>query len=308
MAAFRAAEQLLRKRTHPAPVVPVAEPAAYPGLVAGLAVEARVGVDLGEGGVHGGDVAAVSVEEVAPFESMPGEGLHDVAHHRDEGARAQGDGAGEPEVVLGHADAQRRRHHDVDLLAHPARHYLGTQRIGADEPVGSVLLGRSDGDDDAVRSFEVGVDFLPGGELKQHGRPPPAPAGDVRRSDSINGEWAGKHVMRTGGSAIAGFVQRDMSDGIGRSGASRTGAVALRRGRCTRTRRFGNRAAMSRMSGPATGAPMRCRYEVFGDVRFELSAGLLPAVRGSSRPGHARRRRSWHSLRTGLQTPEAHHE
>ena len=38
---------------------------------------------------------------------------------------------------------------------------LGAQRVGADQPVGAMLLGRADGQDDAVGVLEVGFHLLP---------------------------------------------------------------------------------------------------------------------------------------------------
>jgi len=45
-----------------------------------------------------------------------------------------------------------------------------------------------------------------------------------------------------------------MSGGIGRSGASRTGAVAFRRGRCTRTRRSATGRRWAGCGGRMSGA------------------------------------------------------
>ena len=71
-------------------------------------------------------------------------------------------------MVLRHANAERGRDHGIDALGHAFRDDLRTEGVGADEPQGTMLLGRADGDDDAPRAFEVGIDFLPGGELQQH--------------------------------------------------------------------------------------------------------------------------------------------
>ena len=46
--------------------------------------------------------------------------------------------------------------------------HLGTNRIGADEAVGPVLLGRADRHDDALGGAEIGFDLFPGLEMEQH--------------------------------------------------------------------------------------------------------------------------------------------
>ncbi len=54
------------------------------------------------------------------------------------------------------------------LVARAARDDLCAQRIGAEQPVGAVLLGRADGNDDGLRGREIGFNFRPGGKVELH--------------------------------------------------------------------------------------------------------------------------------------------
>jgi hypothetical protein len=111
----------------------------------------------------------MAVDEQEALEAMPQQGMHDIAHHRDQRGRPQRDGTGEGQMMLRHADGERRRHQAADLVAHALRDELGIEVIGADQPVRPVLFRRADRDDDAARPPQIILDLLPGGQGKLHG-------------------------------------------------------------------------------------------------------------------------------------------
>jgi len=104
----------LDRRTVP----PVAQRAFDRGLVR-QPLHRAFGIDLGERRRHGGDVAAVSVDEEEAREAVPRQGQYVVAHDRDESRGLQRDRAGEIEMMLRHADRDRRGDQRADLLATP---------------------------------------------------------------------------------------------------------------------------------------------------------------------------------------------
>ena len=72
---------------------------------------------------------------------------------------------GEAQMMLRHADGNRRRHQGARLLAGAAADHLGGERVGADQAGRPVLLGRADRDDDAGLGLEIVLDERPGLEL-----------------------------------------------------------------------------------------------------------------------------------------------
>jgi hypothetical protein len=113
-----------------------------------------------EGGLDGGDIAAVAVEEIDPLEAVPAQRAHPVGDGGHEGRGAQRNGAGEGQMVLGHADVEGRGDQQVvpallglmgdDLRAHP---------VGAQQAGGAMLLIGADRYDDGAGTGEKGLDL-----------------------------------------------------------------------------------------------------------------------------------------------------
>src|SRR5438270_562188 len=137
--AFRAAIELAPERRDAAALPPVAQHALERRLVA-HALHRALGVDLGERRRHGGDITAMTVEEIEAREAVAGERHHLVADQRDQRRRPHRHRAGKIEMVLRHADRDGRSYQRADLLADTAADHLGGQRIGADQPGRAVLL------------------------------------------------------------------------------------------------------------------------------------------------------------------------
>jgi hypothetical protein len=82
--------------------------------------------------------------------------------------------------MLGHAEAKRRRHQGPCRRADALRDQLGAERVGADQAVRSMLLGRADRQKDAPTVLQITLDLLPGAACQQHRTRPrlcSAPAG-----------------------------------------------------------------------------------------------------------------------------------
>ena len=73
-------------------------------------------------------------------------------------------------MVLRHADRDGRRDQGADGLADTSRDHLGADRIGADQAVWPMLLGRADRQDNSTAGLKISLDFLPGLQLKLHAR------------------------------------------------------------------------------------------------------------------------------------------
>ena len=131
-------------------------------------------IDFVERRRHGGDVAAMAVDEQEALEAVLHQRPHDILHNGDQGGGPQRNGAGKSKMVLRHADGERRRHEAADFVADTLRDELRIQMIGADQPVRPMLLGRPDRDDDATRGAEVFLDLMPGGQSELHGLSPDA--------------------------------------------------------------------------------------------------------------------------------------
>ena len=80
----------------------------------------------------------------------------------------------EGQVMLGHADVERRRHQDpvAGPLAGLVGDDLGTQPVGAQEACRAVLLVRADRHHHRLAGLQALFDLGPGGEGEQHGKTP----------------------------------------------------------------------------------------------------------------------------------------
>ena len=110
----------------------------------------------------------MAVDEQEAFEPVLHQRRHHIADHRDQRRRPQRHRAGESQMVLRHADGQRRRHQAADRIADAPGDKLRVQMVGADQPVRSVLLGGTDRDDDAARGSQILLDLMPGGQRELH--------------------------------------------------------------------------------------------------------------------------------------------
>ena len=162
---FPLAVELPRLAHHRGGGEPVGQTAAQPvgpGQVPGRGG----GVGLGEGRPGGGDVSAVAVDHVDPLEAVPGQRQHDVVQDGEKGRGLQADGAGEAEMVLGHAEGLGGGHQHSCAPAHLQGHGLGGEGIGADGAGGSVLLGGAQGQDHAAAAGQVGLHLGPAAQLQ----------------------------------------------------------------------------------------------------------------------------------------------
>ena len=71
-------------------------------------------------------------------------------------------------MVLGHADTQGWRNHDILAPSDLMRDQFGTQGIGSDKSGGSVLFGRTNGNNDPGRLFQIILNFRPCTQLQAH--------------------------------------------------------------------------------------------------------------------------------------------
>src|SRR4029077_14436904 len=71
-------------------------------------------------------------------------------------------------MVLGHADGDGGRHQPLDLFAHSLGQRLRTDGIGADQAIGAMLFGGSDGNDDALASRQIALRIGPSLQRKKH--------------------------------------------------------------------------------------------------------------------------------------------
>ena len=106
---------------------------------------------------------AVEIEDTR--EAVVSQRARPVTDRGHEGRRAQGDGAGEIQVMLGHADVERWRDQDVGGFFRLAGDDLRAQPVGAKQSRGPVLFVRTDRHDDGGRACDVGLDLRPGGEV-----------------------------------------------------------------------------------------------------------------------------------------------
>src|SRR5262249_19117911 len=114
------------------------------------------------------DVPAMAVEEIKALEAVAGERDDVVADDGDQGRRPHRHRAREAEMGLRHADAGGRAGEGADPLAAAAPDPLPADRIGADEAVRPVLLGRADRNDDAFGALKIGLDLFPGLKMQLH--------------------------------------------------------------------------------------------------------------------------------------------
>ena len=72
-------------------------------------------------------------------------------------------------MVLRLADIEGGPDQDSRLVARPLADDFRAQRVGAQQPVGAMLFGGADGDQDGLGLGQVGLDLGPGGQMKLHG-------------------------------------------------------------------------------------------------------------------------------------------
>ena len=108
------------------------------------------------------------IDEIKALKAVSGERYDHVAQDRDQGARPQGDRTGEAEMVLRHADPDRRPDQRRCGLADAAGNNLGADRIGPDHPDRAMLLCRADRQDDAAARLEIDLDLRPGLQVQLH--------------------------------------------------------------------------------------------------------------------------------------------
>jgi hypothetical protein len=73
-------------------------------------------------------------------------------------------------MMLRHTDRDCRGNQGAGPLADPPRDNLGANRIGADQTVRPVLLGRANRQDDPPAILQISLDFLPSLQLQLHSR------------------------------------------------------------------------------------------------------------------------------------------
>ncbi|MNT48508.1 hypothetical protein D3C72_1852910 [compost metagenome] len=104
----------------------------------------------------------MAIEEQDPVESVPHQRAGPVADGGDKGGRAQRNGPGEAEMMLGHADIEGWRNQDIGGLLGFARDDLRAQPVGAEQSGRTMLLVRADRDDDGAAARQELLDFSPG--------------------------------------------------------------------------------------------------------------------------------------------------
>ena len=167
MAAFSRAEKLLAEFVD-ALVFPPAYDLAAQFRRCRTLRRAQFGVDFLKSRPHGRQIAAVAVDEQEPLEAMFRQRRDIVADDQHQGRGPERHRAGKFHVVRRHADTDGRPDETAGRLADTQRDFLGADRIGADQPVGAVLLGGADRQDDAARRLQIVFDLGPGAKLKAH--------------------------------------------------------------------------------------------------------------------------------------------
>lgn len=66
------------------------------------------------------------------------------------------------------AHVEGRADQDARLVARAPRDHFGTERVGSEQAVRPVLLGRADGNDQRLGGGEIGLDLGPSGEVELH--------------------------------------------------------------------------------------------------------------------------------------------
>ena len=163
--------QPLAGRHHAAQFPPVALPQGQRRRRRDGGGQTALGVHLAKSGGDGGDVAAVAVEPVDALEAVSAQGIAPVADRGDHGAGAQGQSAGEAEVVLRAAHGKGRADKNVRVVLR--RRFGNDGRadgVGADQAARAVLFHGTDGHDQAAAFVEIGFDIAPGGQAQQHGQ------------------------------------------------------------------------------------------------------------------------------------------
>ena len=160
MAAMAHRELALRQVVHTFQIPPVHQLQGKPGRAAG---EAGLGVQLGKGRFDRGDIAAVAVQKQDLLETMPGQRAHPIANRGDKGGRAQGNGAGKAQVMLGHADVEGGADQQVGVLLRLMGDDFRAHPVGAQQAGRAVLFVGTDGNDHRAAAFQKLPDLDPGG-------------------------------------------------------------------------------------------------------------------------------------------------
>src|SRR4051812_44949174 len=125
-------------------------------------------VDFLKSRPHRRQIAAMTVDEQEALEAVFRQRRDIVADDQHQGRWPERHRAWKFHVVSRHADTDGRPDESAGRLADTQRDLFGTDRIGADQPVGAMLFGGADRQDDAARRFEIVFDLGPGAELKAH--------------------------------------------------------------------------------------------------------------------------------------------
>ena len=143
---------------------------------------------LGKGGPGGGDVAAVAVDHINPLESVARQRKNQVMEHCQQGGGLKAHGAGEAQMVLGHAKGLGGGHQHAGAASHRQGHGLGGEGIGADGAGGAVLFGGAQGHDHPLAPLQIGLNLGPGAQLQADG------LGPQGRGLGTEGEIGGGHL------------------------------------------------------------------------------------------------------------------
>ena len=110
----------------------------------------------------------MAIDEIKPLEAVSHQRPDQIAKHRDQGARPQRDRPGEAQMMLGHANRDRRGDEGARGLTQAFGDDLGANRIGPDQAGGPMLLGRAYRQNDAAARSEIRLDLHPGLQLQLH--------------------------------------------------------------------------------------------------------------------------------------------
>ena len=90
----------------------------------------------------------MTIKKIDMREAVNAERFDDVADHREQRGWTKRDRPRKAKMMLSHADGQSRTDQNVHSLAQLLRDRRGTNRVCADQTVGAVLLGGTNGHND----------------------------------------------------------------------------------------------------------------------------------------------------------------
>ena len=108
-------------------------------------------------------LAAVAIQKQDLLETMPGQRAHPIANRGDKSGRAQGNGAGKAQVMLGHADVEGGADQQVGVLLRLMGDDFRAHPVGAQQAGGAVLFIGTDGNHHRAAAFKELADLDPGG-------------------------------------------------------------------------------------------------------------------------------------------------